>query len=397
LWENVVPNEDLVEVKDRWDSILGIKGKEHNALYSGNEASRERMYWTDFTDVTALPVIRNNVPGWALDHDYDFELRPVACLMSYDRTQRKSYKIQFRTGLRELLSPDDRDRINPGMKAGCSTGYGTEVLTDEERNGVNGNAFCGDAIWAILREIKGRRSVPTSRVATNEWYATAYHDPDKVERFLMQLEGPFGREKAIYEHLKKLAIRKGYMTEADSKMTDMPLVHLVLDDNQTIPATISHEGDVPAKLTVPAAYCIELMKRAGTHRAPENGYDPMMWVALMFFQAKDRFVTAEFDDPMQNRGWWKKGDQVLAVRPLNDRRPINNAASKSIPLQWGEHSPNRLTASQTIPHDTTHFKGADAKDAYHACGLSLTTILYSVAKCRLGRLYKILLEATCGT
>lgn len=68
-----------------------------------------------------------------------------------------------------------------------------------------------------------------------------------------------------------------------------------------------------------------------------------------------------------------------------------------LPNHWGQHSPDRNTAPQHIPHGTTHFRGRDSKNAYHACGLGEETKRMCVSRSRLAMKYKYLLQAECGT
>ena len=106
-------------------------------------------------------------------------------------------------------------------------------------------------------------------------------------------------------------------------------------------------------------------------------------------------MTAEFDDPYFNL--YKKGDELEALRPLKNQKPVNAACAGNLPLHWAEYSPDRMTEYRKIPNGTKFFKKHDVHDAYHAVDLHDASKNLCVSKCRLlGRII-VLLRALCGS
>ena len=113
---------------------------------------------------------------------------------------------------------------------------------------------------------------------------------------------------------------------------------------------------------------------------------------MLFFQPKGRTVVAEFDGEL-----FKCGDVLQAVRPLKDMRAVNAATANCVPKQWGEHSPGRMVANESIPKGTTHFKKHDSSNAYHSVVLTSEAADMSVCKARLVRKIEVLLRCLCGS
>ena len=284
-----------------------------------------------------------------------------------------------------LASPDERDTINPGLPPGISGGGSAET-----RNVGNGNAFSADVLWHVMREWNIPRSdkVSYSLMTADDVYAA---DPQALELFFANIDTSAhkgDRAEAILQHMLNFA--KKYATVRTDGVTIMPKLDLILNTNQTVPFQVSHPCDVPAHLAASAEYAIALMVKAMTHA--KVSYDPNFWICMLFFQPKGRKVTAEFDGVL-----FKKGDELEALRPLVDHRPVNSATSANLPAQWGEWSPDRMLAHESVPPDTTHFKKHDSSNAYHAVSLTERSKHYSVCKARLIRKMVFLLQCQCGS
>jgi len=240
----------------------------------------------------------------------------------------------------------------------------------------------------MAREWDLGEQIPCSLMTAEDLYAAS---PDSLERFFADINtaGTKGdRPAAILEYMRTFAARYGTITEAG--LLKMPELDLIVNDQNTIPFQVPHPCDVPAFLAASAEYAMELMLRDGTHQ--KVGYKPCYWICMLFFQPKGRKVIAEFDGEL-----FRKGDELEALRPLKDQRPVNAATVKCVPKQWGEHSPDRSTVFEMVPVDTTHFKKYDAKDAYHTVELTARTADLSVSRCRLMRKIEFLLRSLRGS
>jgi hypothetical protein len=173
-------------------------------------------------------------------------------------------------------------------------------------------------------------------------------------------------------------------------LLQMPKLDLIVNDTQTIPHQVNHPCDVPAHLAASAEYAMLLMQRDGTHERVT--LQPHFWVCMLFFQPKGRKVIADCDGEL-----FKTGDELEALRPLKDMRPINSATSDCIPAQWGDWSPDRGTAHEETPPGTTHFKKHDSSNAYHSVELTDRTSDLSVCRARLARRIEFVLRCLCGS
>jgi len=144
LYENVVPNTDLVGIREEWDEIIALPSQRHEALDSAAMARRDRLYWSDSVDFESLQKFRHRCPEVCLSPGWHFEQRPPPPLLaSGDRTEHKVWLIQENTNFRRTADSDERDRIHPALKAGISGDGIAEV-----RNIGNGNAFSADVFLA---------------------------------------------------------------------------------------------------------------------------------------------------------------------------------------------------------------------------------------------------------
>lgn len=396
LYENVVPNTDLVGIREEWDEIIALPSQRHEALDSAAMARRDRLYWSDSVDFESLQKFRHRCPEVCLSPGWHFEQRPPPPLLaSGDRTEHKVWLIQENTNFRRTADSDERDRIHPALKAGISGDGIAEV-----RNIGNGNAFSADVFWHVMREwrIDSELHVPVSLMTADDVYAAT---PDQIQLYFKSIDTSNHkgvRLDAIIDVMRNFA-RKQNMLNENTGLFITPKMRMVLNEQETIPYKVPHACDVPALLTASAAYQIAKMCSVNemgrrSHDMP-NGTTAMMWVCMLFFQPKGRKVEAEFDDPYW--GLYKKGDMLEAVRPLKNMKPVNAACSDKLPMQWSEFSPDRMTEYRKIPHNTTHFKKHDASDAYHAVDLEGDTCDLCVSKCRLlGRII-VFLRALCGS
>jgi hypothetical protein len=294
--------------------------------------------------------------------------------------------IQEYTNIERAATPNERDRMK-GMKAGYSEAFGLYSITTETRNNGNFNMFSADTLWSVCRqwEATGYDNVPHSLMTMSDIYAA---DPLKLELYYMNMGQGKDRYKAILKHLYEYAATYG-KTNPDGTLV-MPELVLVPEAHQTVPHQIADYADVPPKLAVAAEHKIDQMIRDGTHKLVD--YHSEYWISRLFFQAKGKKVTAE-----TNGDHYEIGDEIEAVRPLSDQRPVNTAMAKALPPQWGEHSPDRFTDKDHIPAESSHFKGHDGKDAYHAVLIAEQSRKYCVMMCRLFGSKLIILMALCGT
>ena len=119
FYENVVPDASISEVIEKWNSMLNLRHVVHNAVKSGAMASRPGLYWSNHTDISQLQDIsaRNNIV--CLEQGWRPQNWPLPKLVAAgDDTEDKPYVVQDFTNFRRLVTPDERDRINPGLAAG---------------------------------------------------------------------------------------------------------------------------------------------------------------------------------------------------------------------------------------------------------------------------------------
>ena len=397
LYENVIPHDDIADIREEWDEIIALPSQRHNALDSGSVAIRDRLYWSDSVDLAKLQVIRHRCPEVCLRKGWYFEQRPPPHLMaSGDRTEHKIWVIQEHTNFRRTAEPDERDRMNPALKAGVSgSGKAAEV-----RNIGNGNSFSGDVLWHVMREwrIDNELQGPMSLMTADDVYAAS---PDQIQLHFMNIDT--SRHKgvrldAIIDAFRGFARSQGKLDEKTGLFIT-PKLKMVLNAQETISYKVPHACDVPALLAPSAAYQIAKMCKADSngrcsHDLPAAA-TVSMWICMLFFQPKGRKIEAEFDDPYW--GLYKKGDVLDAVRPLKNMKPVNAACSDKLPMQWSEFSPDRMTEYRKIPHNTKCFKKHDASDAYHAVDLAAESCDLCVSKCRLLGHITVLLRALCGS
>jgi hypothetical protein len=294
--------------------------------------------------------------------------------------------IQEYTGIERDATPDERDRMR-GVKAGYTEAFGLFPTDTETRNHGNFNMFSADVLWAVCRQWDSSSydTIPHSLMTMSDIYAA---DPAKLELYYMNMGEGKDRYEAILKHLFEYAATYGE-TNPDGTLI-MPKLVLVPEAHQTVPHQIADYADVPPKLAVAAEYKVDQMIRDGTHK--RVNYHAEYWISRLFFQAKGKKVTAETDG-----NHYKAGDEIEAVRPLSDQRPVNAAMAKALPPQWGEHSPDRFTDKDRIPVESTYFKGHDGKDAYHAVLIAEESRKYCVMMCRLFGDDLVILMALCGT
>jgi hypothetical protein len=397
LYENVVPHEAIAEVVEKWDHITALKSQRHNALDSGSLSQRDRMYWSDCVYFDELCKVEHRCPEVCFEPGWYPESRPVETLLaSGDHTDRKVWCVQASTNFRRTANADERDRIIPGLKAGISGKH----LDKDVRNIGNGNCFSADVLWHVMREwtIDDECQLPASLMTQADVYAAK---PDQLLLYLLNIDTSKhkgNRLEAITELFRGFAERANKIRKRDG-LFDAPKMELVLNRHETLAYKVPHACDVPALLASSAAYQIALMVRKDRRGRQSHDMPPAitqdMWVCMLFFSPKGRKVIAEFDDPYFNL--YEKGDELEALRPLKNQKPVNAACAENLPSHWAEYSPDRMTEYRKIPHGTKFFKKHDVHDAYHAVDLHDDSKNLCVSKCRLlGRII-VLLRALCGS
>jgi hypothetical protein len=145
--ESIMPHSDNADIRDEWDSILGMQSQRHDALQSGALAKRDRLYWLDNLDLSELRQITHRCPEVVFEKGWTAAARPLPALRPRTANARNPpMASEYGTQRRRPMTANERDRVNPGLKAG-SSGTGTEA----ERNVGNGNAFSADVLWHIAR------------------------------------------------------------------------------------------------------------------------------------------------------------------------------------------------------------------------------------------------------
>ena len=345
LWtvlnETVVPHEDLVGDLITLERIMGVKYLMHNAYYSGSIASRPRLLGLEGASVEDMPVSTHVQPNFVLNPGWNFKNMPVECLVAAGDDTRSPVWLVSRRSKDRHPTADERDRINPGSPAGASTGYGAVPLQLKQRQRMTGNAFSNDMLWAVMFQWKLTPTVSTSTMISSRTPLCAM-PPRECQQALSMLTAP------------ELFALFSSMVKPDF-MPRIPI--FVKKGHGIIPFQTRAPGTVPAKLQVSADYQVARMLRAGTHKVID--YSPDIWLMLLFWKSKLRSVTAEFDGPN-----WKKGDELIAVRPLVDFRASN--AAQYYPPWLIEWAPDNRYNIGLIPPGTTHFADHDSSDAYHS-------------------------------
>ena len=346
LWkvlnETVVPHENLYKDIVHLEHIMGMPYLMHNAMCSGAVASRPRLLGLTGATVADMPKSTHLNPDMVLQSGWHFTKRPVRCLVAVGDTTRSPVIVANHQGVERFIDADERDRINPGSRAGLSTGYGAIDLSLKQRQRITGNAFSNDMLWAVMFQWSldppALNSAMVSTIASPYWQMTA----QQAESALSVLTIP------------EMFAQFSSMVKADF-MPRIPI--LVKEGHDILPFQTRAPGAVPPKLQISADYKVEQMVREGTHK--RIAYSKDIWIMLLFWKPKLRSETAEFDGPN-----WKAGDQLEALRPLVDYR-ASNAAQYYHPwlIEW---SPNNKLNIASIPPDTTHWADHDSKDAYHA-------------------------------
>ena len=345
LWtvlnETVVPHEDLVGDLITLERIMGVKYLMHNAYYSGSIASRPRLLGLEGASVEDMPVSTHVQPNFVLNPGWNFKNMPVECLVAAGDDTRSPVWLVSRRSKDRHPTADERDRINPGSPAGASTGYGAVPLQLKQRQRMTGNAFSNDMLWAVMFQWKLTPTVSTSTMISSRTPLCAM-PPRECQQALSMLTAP------------ELFALFSSMVKPDF-MPRIPI--FVKKGHGIIPFQTRAPGTVPAKLQVSADYQVARMLRAGTHKVID--YSPDIWLMLLFWKSKLRSVTAEFDGPN-----WKKGDELIAVRPLVDFRASN--AAQYYPPWLIEWAPDNRYNIGLIPPGTIHFADHDSSDAYHS-------------------------------
>ena len=260
--------------------------------------------------------------------------------------------------------------MNPGSPAGVSTGYGAVPLSLKQRQRLTGNAFSNDMLWGVMFQWSLRPNPPTSTMvsARTPLYAMS---PKDCQMALSLLSAP-----------EMFAQFSGMV--APDFMPKIPI--FVKEGHGIIPFQTRAPGTVPARLQSSADYKVACMLRAGTHKVRQ--YSPKIWIMLLFMKSKHRPVIAEFDGPT-----WKKGDELVAVRPLVDFRPSNQA--QYYPPWLIEWAPDNRYNIMMIPPGTAWFADHDCSDAYHSMKCSDKAKDMGCSKYRNSAQQEVILEPQC--
>ena len=375
LWkvlnETVVPHEQLAHDVTELETIMGIKYYAHNAIESGAVASRPRLLGLRGASVQEMPAAKHINPSLVLDEGWNFTKIPVPCLVAVgDNTRTPTVVINGR-GHTRFVNADERDRINPGARAGLSTGYGLVNLSERQRQRITGNAFSNDMLWAVMFQWTLEPSGLQNSMLSDVTISYAHMTAEEAELRLSTLTVP------------EMFAKFSSMVEPDF-MPRIPI--FVKEGYDVIPYQTRAPGSVPPKLQISADYRVEQMIRAGTHkRIP---YSKDIWIMLMFFKPKLRTEIAEFDGPH-----WKAGDEMHSLRPLVDYRPSNSA--QYYPTWLVEWSPNNRLNIATVPPGTTHWCDHDSTDAFHAMLLMAAGKRMSCSKYRDASGNDVYLEPQC--
>ena len=161
-------------------------------------------------------------------------------------------------GARRCITSDERGRINPGLVAGVSDAFGEFKVSDQTRDAANGNAFSADTLWAICRQWKASRSVPTVLVV---------HEFESLEQSdLMGLFRSWDRERIL----------EWVDYRAASLVMPMLDLEAMLTDQNTVNYQTTAPGYCKTGMEASCEYCVDSAVREGTHVDVE--YDADFWI-----------------------------------------------------------------------------------------------------------------------
>ena len=181
LWnvmnETVVPHKNLYKDIVRLEHLMGMPCLMHNALYSGAVASRPRLLGLIGAIVACMPKATHLNPDMVLQTGWYFARRSVRCPFAVGDSTRSPVIVVNHQGIERFIDADERDRINPGSRAGLSTGYGAIDLSLKQRRRITGNTFSNDLLWAVVYqwtlEPPVLHTVMVSAIASPYWEMTA--------------------------------------------------------------------------------------------------------------------------------------------------------------------------------------------------------------------------------
>ena len=125
-----------------------------NANDTGGPAGRPRRLFAPDVDFSRIERFRHTNPNLCADDGWQFRDLPIPAPVARDKLTKSPIVLIKAYGNWEprFANPDERDRINPGLKAGISSGYGRlRSVPESVRNRANGNAFSADTLWAVAR------------------------------------------------------------------------------------------------------------------------------------------------------------------------------------------------------------------------------------------------------
>ena len=141
--EQPIPHEKLQGIRTEWDDIMHMPGQVHRADHAGSMATRERLYWLNSVYMKDMPLVEHRCDAVVFDGNFYPEVRPLQPAMaSGDNTECKQWCVQYGTGIRRLLTSDERDRVHPALAAG----YSGKTNASKIRNVGNGNALSADVL-----------------------------------------------------------------------------------------------------------------------------------------------------------------------------------------------------------------------------------------------------------
>ena len=104
----------------------------------GGPAGRNRRYFIPDVDVSVIERFNHINPDLAADSGWQFRDKPVPAPVARDKDTKSPVVMIKYCGNWEprFASADERDRLNPGLAAGISCGYGSllRVVEDCIRN-----------------------------------------------------------------------------------------------------------------------------------------------------------------------------------------------------------------------------------------------------------------------
>ena len=350
LLETVQVHSDLVGDIPRQERECGGPLQDLNANSVGGPAGRNRRYFIPDVDVSAIERFNHINPDLAADSGWQFRDKPVPAPVARDKdTKSPVVMIKYRGNWEpRFASADERDRLNPGLAAGISCGYGRllRVVEDSIRNRCNGNAFSADAIWSITRLWQVPSRIPSVLVVVNDMRSW----PSEVQLAKFALMS----DDQMWKYFEGLSLTL-VMPKLD--------IAALVDPVHTTGYQTSAPGYTRSGLGPSCDYCIDLAIHDGTHKDVEWSAD--LWICLCFFQKKGRKVTAEFDGAS-----YKKGDVLEAMRPLRDYTKLNSALALRIPEFWREFCPTVENLRAMFPAWCKFMAVHDCKNAHHSVKLT---------------------------